>query len=241
MSATSPNANSTKSYNRFNRIISSSVFQKVTMALTGLLLIGFVIMHLSGNITLYFPDGTPFNKYADFLASFGWLFYAAEIGLLTLFLVHIVTAIQISRLNKAARPVGYKAYQTKGGPSRANLSSRFMIVSGILLLAFLILHIWQFRFGPGVADGYLVEMDGKQIRDLHRLVVETFQNPVFVVIYVFAMIMLAFHLRHGFWSAFQSLGARSPNLHNILQKLAILLAVAISLGFMGIPIWIYFR
>lgn len=211
------------------------------MALTGLFLIFFVIAHLSGNISLYYPDGTAFNKYADFLASFGALFYVAEIGLLVLFLVHIITAIQITRLNKAARPVGYKSYQTKGGPSKANLSSRFMIVSGIFLLGFLILHIWQFRFGPGIPDGYLVEMDGNQVRDLHRLVVETFKNPIYVVIYVFSMIMLAFHMRHGFWSAFQSLGAKSPQLHNILQKLAIVLAVLVSLGFMGIPVWIYFR
>lgn len=169
------------------------------------------------------------------------MLYAAEIGLVVLFILHIVTAIQITRLNKAARPIGYKSYQSKGGPSKANLSSRFMIVSGILLLGFLILHIWQFKYGAGVSEGYAVEIEGKQVRDLHRLVVETFQNPVYVVIYVFAMIMLAFHLRHGFWSAFQSLGTRRPDLISGLQKLAILLAVAVSLGFMGIPIWIYFR
>lgn len=226
---------------KFNRIISSTVFQKVTMAVTGLLLIGFVITHLSGNISLYFPEGTVFNKYADFLASLGWLLYAAEIGLVAMFLLHIVTAIQITRLNKAARPIGYKSYQSKGGPSKANLSSRFMIVSGVLLLGFLILHIWQFKYGAGISEGYVVEIEGKQVRDLHRLVVETFQNPVYVVIYVFSMIMLAFHLRHGFWSAFQSLGTRRPDLIGGLQKLAILLAIAISLGFMGIPIWIYFR
>lgn len=226
---------------KFNRIVRSSVFQKIIMALTGLFLIFFVIGHLSGNISLYYPEGTVFNKYADFLASFGPLFYVGEIGLLAMFLVHIATAIQVSRLNKAARPVGYKAYQSKGGPSKANLSSRFMIVSGILLLGFLVLHIWQFRFGPGIAEGYVTTIEGKQVRDLHRVVVETFQNPVYVVIYVFAMIMLAFHMRHGFWSAFQSLGAKNPGLHNILQKLAVILAILISLGFMGIPIWIYFR
>lgn len=226
---------------RLNRIIQSSVFQKITMALTGVFLIVFVIMHLAGNVTLYFPESYAFNKYAAMLHSFGWLVYVAEVGLLVLFLTHIVTAIQISRINKMARPVGYKVYQTKGGPSRANLSSRFMIVSGILLLAFLVLHIWQFRFGPGVTEGYVTDVDGNQVRDLHRLVVETFKNPVYVIIYVFSMIMLAFHLRHGFWSAFQSLGAKSPALHDILQKLAVVIAILISLGFLGIPVWIYFR
>lgn len=234
MSGASPN-------NKLNRTITSSVFQKVIMALTGLFIILFTILHLSGNISLYYPEGTAFNKYADFLASFGWLFYAAEIGLLVLFLVHIFTAIRITLLNKAARKVRYKVYQTKGGPSHANLSSLYMPISGILFLGFLLLHVWQFRFGPSIVDGYSIDTDGKQIRDLHRLVVETFQNPVYVVIYVFSMVMLAFHMRHGFWSAFQSLGATNPRLHRILQKLSVLLAVLISLGFMGIPIWIYFR
>jgi succinate dehydrogenase / fumarate reductase cytochrome b subunit len=230
-----------KMVSRASKILSSSVFQKVTMALTGIFLIFFVIMHLSGNISLYYPDGTAFNKYAAYLASFGALFYVAEVGLLVLFLIHILTAIHITRLNKAARSVGYKSYQTKGGPSRANLSSRFMFVTGVLLLLFLLLHIWQFRLGPSIAEGYSVDVEGKSIRDLHRLVTETFKNPIYVVIYVFSMVMLAFHMRHGFWSAFQSLGAKSPALHSMLQKLAIVLALLISLGFMGIPVWIYFR
>lgn len=227
--------------NKINRTFTSSVFQKIIMALTGLFLILFVILHLSGNISLYYPEGTAFNKYAAFLASFGWLFHAAEIGLLVLFLVHIITAIKITRLNKSARQVKYKVYQSKGGPSHANLSSLYMPISGILLLGFLLLHVWQFRFGPSIVEGYSVDMGGNQIRDLHRLVVETFQNPVYVLIYVFGMVMLALHLRHGFWSAFQSLGATSPRLHCLLRKLAVLLAIVISLGFMGIPIWIYFR
>ncbi len=209
------------------------------MAVTGLSLIIFVITHLSGNITLYFPDGTPFNKYADFLASLGWLLYAAEIGLVATFLLHIATAIQLKMSNSKARPVGYKVYQSKGGPSKANLSSRFMIVSGIALLGFLVLHIWQFKYGPGIEQGYVVDIDGKQVRDLHRLVIETFQNPLYVAIYVISMVLLGFHLRHGFWSAFQSLGMRNPALHSALYKLAFVLAVLISLGFLGIPVWIY--
>ncbi len=222
-----------------SRILCSSVFQKIIMAVTGLSLILFVITHLSGNISLYFPDGTPFNKYADFLASLGWLLYAAEIGLVATFVLHIATAIQLKINNSKARPVGYKVYQTKGGPSKANLSSLFMIVSGIALLAFLVLHIWQFKYGPSIEQGYVVDIGGKQVRDLHRLVVETFQNPLYVAIYVVSMVLLGFHLRHGFWSAFQSLGMRNPALHSALYKLALVLAVLISLGFLGIPVWIY--
>jgi succinate dehydrogenase / fumarate reductase cytochrome b subunit len=226
---------------RWSRILQSSVFQKVIMALTGLCLILFVIMHLLGNLSLYKADGTPFNKYAAMLHSFGGLLYVAEVGLLVLFVVHIATALRIQLGKNAARDVGYKLYKSKGGPSRANLSSRFMIYSGVVILFFLVLHIWQFRFGPNIEQGYVTQINGEQVRDLHKLVTETFHNPVFVIIYVFAMIMLGFHLRHGFWSAFQSLGARSPSLHSFLTKLAPLLAIVISLGFLGIPLWIYFH
>ena len=222
-------------------VLQSSVFKKVVMALTGIFLILFIVVHLLGNLSLYHADGHDFNKYAATLHSFGWLLVAAEIGLLVLFLVHIAMAIQLKLNHNAARPEGYKLYKSKGGPSRANLSSRFMIVSGVVLLVFLVLHVWQFRFGPGIEQGYATQMNGEQVRDLYKLVSETFHNPIFVVIYVFAMIMLGFHLRHGIWSAFQSLGAKSPTLHSILTKLAVLLAIIISLGFLGIPLWIYFH
>ncbi len=225
----------------WNHILRSSVFQKYTMALTGLLLILFVITHLLGNLSLYLPEGQSFNAYANMLTSMGPLYIAAEIGLVFLFVAHIATAIAITRANRAARPVPYKNYQSKGGPSRADISSRFMPITGALLLLFILLHVWQFRFGAGIIDGYIVDLDGQQIRDLHRLVIETFQNPVYVVIYSFSMIILGIHMKHGFWSAFQSLGLRNPSLHGLLQKLSIILAIVISLGFLGIPVWIYFR
>lgn len=225
----------------WNLILRSSVFQKFTMALTGLLLIVFVILHLAGNLSLYLSDGSAFNEYANMLTSMGWLYIAGEIGLIVLFGAHIATAIAITKANKSARAVAYKTYQSKGGPSRASVSSRFMPISGALLLLFILLHVWQFRFGAGILDGYTADLNGEQIRDLHRLVIETFQNPVYVIIYCFSMIVLGIHMRHGFWSAFQSFGLRSPALHNMLQKLSIILAVIISLGFLGIPVWIYFR
>lgn len=225
----------------WSRLIQSSVFKKFIVAITGLLIILFVITHMIGNLSLYLPDGSAFNQYAALLHSFGSLTIVAEIGLLIMFGVHIITAISIKKNAHAARPVGYKMYQSKGGPSKANLASRFMIVSGIVLLGFLILHIWQFRFGPGMEQGYITQVKGADARDLYKLVFETFKNPLYVFIYCFSMILLAFHLRHGFWSAFQSLGMRNPSLHNILYKLALVLALAISLGFMGMPLWIYFQ
>lgn len=223
-----------------NRLVCSSVVRKFLIAITGLCLIVFVITHLAGNLPLYFPEGTKFNEYAATLQSFGWLTIAAEIGLLAVFLIHILMTISMKRQSHAARPEGYKMYQSKGGPSKASFASRFMVVSGVVLLLFLILHIWQFRFGAGISQGYVVDINGEPTRDLYKLVFETFKNPLYVLIYCFSMVLLAFHLRHGFWSAFQSLGMRNPSLHNILYKASIFLAIIISAGFMGMPLWIYF-
>jgi succinate dehydrogenase / fumarate reductase cytochrome b subunit len=225
---------------RLKKALTSSVGQKFVMSLTGLGLVGFVITHLLGNLALYRKDGAPFNAYAHMLEGLGGLLYAAEIGLVAIFVIHVVTAIGLKLNHSAARPVGYRKLQSKGAPSRWNLSSVSMIFTGLLLLAFLILHIWQFKFGPGAAQGYVAQVQGHEMRDLHRLVVETFQSPFFVGIYVFAMLVLGLHLRHGFWSAFQSLGALNPRVSPAVSALGVAVAVVLSAGFLFIPLWIYF-
>ncbi len=225
---------------RLKKALTSSVGQKYIMALTGLGLVGFVITHLLGNLALYRMDGVPFNTYAHTLESYGLLLYIAEVGLLGAFVVHIITAIGLTKGNSSARPTGYRKLETKGAPSRWSFASRRMIVSGLILLAFLILHIWQFKFGPGTPEGYVVEIKGENARDLHRLVIETFHNPMYVGVYVFAMLFLGTHLRHGFWSAFQSLGAMSPRFAPAINALGIALALILAAGFLFIPLWIFF-
>jgi succinate dehydrogenase / fumarate reductase cytochrome b subunit len=222
------------------KALSSSVGKKLVMALTGLALVGFVITHLLGNLSLYRKDGTTFNLYTEGLSSYGVLLYAAEIGLLAMFVIHIVVALVIKKGHKTARPDAYKTLRSKGGQTLSNLSSRNMIITGIALLAFLILHIWQFKYGPSVDAGYVAHVNGVAMRDLHRLVLETFGNPLYVVIYVGAMLMLFYHLRHGFWSAFQSLGAMNARLTKPVYALGVLIALVLAAGFLFIPIWIYF-
>ena len=82
-----------------------------------------------------------------------------------------------------------------------------MILTGLVLLAFLVIHIWQFKFGPAIEEGYVAQLHGENVRDLHRLVVETFKKPGYVLFYVFSMSLLGMHVRHGFWSALQSMGS----------------------------------
>jgi succinate dehydrogenase / fumarate reductase cytochrome b subunit len=98
-----------------------------------------------------------------------------------------------------------------------------------------------FKYGPNVASGYVQELDGVPMRDLHRLVVETFQRPWVVISYSVVMLLLALHLRHGFWSAFQSLGAMKPGLTPLTYGIGLLLAVVLGLGFLTLPVWIYFH
>lgn len=221
-------------------VLRSSIVKKFVMALTGLGLVGFIITHLAANLLLYKKDGTAFNQYAHSLEGFGVLLYVAEIGLLALFVLHILTAIRLKIGYKMARPTGYVSQRSKGAPSRSNLASRNMVISGLILMVFLVLHVFHFKFGPGIAEGYVINSDAGQVRDLHRWVVENFKNPVYVALYVGAMLFLGMHLRHGFWSAFQSLGAMSPKVSCAMYCAALAVAVLLAGGFLFIPIWIYF-
>lgn len=231
---------------QFKKAITSSVGQKFLMALSGLGLVLFIIIHLLGNLSLYKRDGSTFNIYAHTLDSYGWLLTVGEIALLAVFLLHIVTALWVSKENKTARPVGYRMWRSKTKSIQnkeahpSNVSSRNMLISGVIVLGFLILHVYQFRFGPGIEQGYVTEVHGQQIEDLHRLVVEVFKNPFFVGIYVISMIVLGAHLRHGFWSSMQSLGVMKAGVSRQIYCFSFLIALILSVGFLFIPIWMYF-
>ncbi len=219
--------------------LTSSIVKKTITAITGIALVLFAIFHLLGNLTLFYKDPAVFNAYAEKLESLGILFVIAEVGLVALFGIHVLNGIRLKLDHRAARPVGYKQWRSKKGPSKANVSSLYMAVTGIILLAFLILHILQFRLGPGEAQGYVTTLGGLEARDLHRLVLEIFAQPFFVAIYVISVIALGFHLRHGFWSSFQSLGVSSPRVIRGLEKVGILLSILLTVGFAAIPLWIY--
>ena len=111
---------------------------------------------------------------------------------------------------------------------------------GLIVLVFLVIHLFSFKFGPGVAEGYVVEVEGTKIRDLKRLMTENFQNPLYAFGYPFVVILLGFHLRHGVWSAFQSLGAMNPKLTPIIYTIGVLLAVLVTVGFIVVPLYISF-
>jgi succinate dehydrogenase / fumarate reductase cytochrome b subunit len=216
----------------------SSIAKKLLTGLTGLGLMAFIIMHLAGNLTLL-GGKDAFNAYTHKLHSLGVLVPLAELGLLALFAAHVVSAISVWVHNRGARGVRNAVVQSKGAPSRQSLSSRSMIITGSVLLIFTTLHVLQFRFGPAEADGYVAALGDEPVRDLHRLVVEVFKQPPFVLAYVAVMLLLGVHLRHGFWSALQSLGALNPRLRGLAYSAGVVFALVMAFGFLVLPIYVY--
>lgn len=216
----------------------SSIGKKLLTGLTGVGLIGFVIAHVAGNLTLL-VGGPAFNAYAQKLHDLGPLLIVAELGLVGLFLLHAVSAVAVWWDGRQARSDRNTVVASKGPPSKQTFASRTMIITGSILLVFVVLHVVHFRFGPGMAEGYVTTVKGEQARDLYRLVVETFKQPVPVIAYMAVMLLLGFHLRHGVWSAFQSLGALTPGLRGFAFGAALVVAVVVALGFLVIPPYIY--
>lgn len=224
---------------RWTSAARSSVGKKILMAVTGLCLVGFVIAHLAGNFALLLGHADAFNKYSHFLTSLGGLLIAVEIGLVLFFVIHIISGVDVWLEKRRARPVEYEKVAAAGGPSRKTISSTTMIYTGVVLAVFTVLHVITFKYGPGIDEGYVVNLDGQQIRDLYRLVIEVFQKPGYVIWYVAAMTFLLFHMRHGFWSAFQSLGLTHPRYTSLIYTVGVIIAIVVGIGFLAIPVWIY--
>ena len=228
--------------NTFASLYWSTVARKFWTALTGLCLVGFVIVHLVGNLTVLLGNGA-INEYARFLetALHGGLRPIGEIVLLILFGGHACTALSATLQNLRGRPQKYAVSRKAGGQSLQTLSSATMPWTGLVLLAFVAVHVAQMRFGLFSNWYVTAESAGspEQVRDLYRTVVETFQNPGWLGFYVFALVLLGYHLRHGMWSAFQTLGAINTPVRRFLFVLGAVLAVLLALGFIALPLYVY--
>jgi succinate dehydrogenase / fumarate reductase cytochrome b subunit len=212
---------------------SSSVGSKYLIALSGLSLVGFLILHLAGNLLVYVSPDT-FNEYSDKLIR-NPLLIPAELGLLALFLLHVFKTLRLWLGSRDARPIGYARKKWAGHTSRKSVASTTMILSGSFLFVFVLLHLVTFKYGPHYASS--VHPD---TRDLYRLVDEVFRRPGYVAFYVVAMVIIGFHLWHGVSSAFQSLGVARPGVASTIRAAGWTLAIIIAGGFLSIPLWIYF-
>jgi succinate dehydrogenase / fumarate reductase cytochrome b subunit len=215
----------------YRRVFSSSVGTKLLIGTTGLLLFAYLLLHLAGNMLVFAGQDT-FNEYSHKLIS-NPLVIPVEIGLIGVFLLHVYKTVTMWLRNRAARPVPYEQKSWAGHTSRKSLSSTTMIWTGLLTLLFVGVHLQQFKFGPWY------EIGDPPVRDLYRTEAEVFTSPIWVGVYVFCMILIGLHLRHGISSAFQSLGADHPVYTRRLVTAGTVLAVLIAGGFAIIPIWIY--
>jgi len=213
----------------------STVARKFLVGLSGLLLVAFVCVHLGGNLTMLFGPG-PFNTYTHHLESLGPLLWLAEVGLALIFIVHAVLAIRVQLEKRRARPDGYAVSASRGEPSRQTIASRSMIITGLVLAVYLPVHIWMFKFNAGHVSPTVVE-NGREVRDLYSIVLAAFKHPAIAWGYALVMTLFGFHLRHGFWSAFQSLGAMNPKWLPVSYGVGLLVALLLAGGFIVLPLW----
>lgn len=207
------------------------------MAISGLLLIGYLITHLIANLMTLLPDGgRTLNLYSYTLHKLGPLLTLARIVLAILFISHIISGIRVILENRRGRTSRYAVTASKGGPSKLSAASLWMAKTGIVLMIYVPVHVWMFTLGPY----YETVIDGVVMRDLYRLTVEQFNNPVVAFSYSAVMLLLWLHLRHGFWSALQTLGAMRPRWSPVIYSFGYLFAILLAGGFLLLPLYVYF-
>ena len=216
------------------RIWQSSLGKKYVMAITGLGLFGFVIIHMLGNLQVFLgPDAI--NSYAATLKSNPLILWGARLGLLAIVTLHITSAVQLSRINRQARPVSYATPK----PVASTFANRTILVSGLILFAFIVFHLAHYTIG--LVDPSLLRLEDAQGRhDVYRMVVIGFSNPVISIFYIVSMGLLLLHLSHGVSSLFQSLGLRSKKTFGFFDKLAKSAALILFIGNSAIVLAILF-
>ncbi|WP_439881961.1 succinate dehydrogenase cytochrome b subunit [Pontibacter sp. MBLB2868] len=220
--------------NWFTKTFSSTIGRKIIMSITGLFLCSFLVVHLIGNFQLFKDDGgLAFNVYSEFMGH-NPVIRTLEIVLLLGFIFHIYDAIVLTRKNKAARPVSYANNHPE---ENSTWSSRNMGLLGTVILVFLIIHLYNFFWRARFGD---VPEDAAGVENLYMVVVDSFQMWWYVAIYVISMIALAYHLIHGFQSAFQTLGLTHKKYTPFIQAFGYAFSVLICLGFAIMPLYFFF-
>jgi succinate dehydrogenase / fumarate reductase cytochrome b subunit len=201
-------------------VFSSSIGKKQIMASTGLFFCLFLATHLVGNLTIYGGKGM-FNAYAEHLHAFGPIINVIELALLFFAVLHISFGALLYFQNWRARPVRYQVKKNAGGRT---LTSTLMPYTGLYLLIYVILHLFTFHF----AD--------RSGRTLYQLVADVFSRPEYIVFYIFSMVVAALHVKHGFWSAFQTIGADHPKYMPLIQGVGWIFSLLVGVGFGSIPL-----
>lgn len=215
-------------------LIKSSVGKKALMALTGLFLISFLVIHCTINAMIFYNDGgATFSHWGHFMGT-NPIIRALEIVLVAGFIVHIVDGLLLWKQNRDARPVKY-SYSV--APEKSKWYSRSMGLLGTLLLIFLVIHTSHFWIPNRVSQGFTNWEHGEL--DLYGKMLEVFQNPVVVLIYLFGCVSLFWHLLHGFKSAFQSLGLNHLKYNSAIELAGTAFSIVVPFIFALMPISIY--
>ncbi len=211
----------------------SSIGKKLIVAITGAMLVIFLLGHLAGNLLTFQGPGA-MNDYAEFLHTMvhGMGVWIARIGLVVMFVLHIVATVALTRENRAAKADKYEHDATVV----ASKSSQIMIWSGLIVLAFIVFHLLHFTVRIDSELANMRDPDNPARHDAWGMVIVGFQNPLVSVFYIIAMTLLCSHLSHGIGSIFQTLGLRSRKTSAAIDKLSLGLAIVIWLGFVSIPL-----
>lgn len=208
------------------RFWSSSIGKKAVMAVTGLIMIAFLVLHVLGNLQV-FAGPVTINEYSAALRRLGPLLWLARGGLVVALILHVIAAYQLTRRKQVARPVGY----AERDPQVSTFASRTIRWGGVLLLVFIVLHLLHFTFGT-IHPAF-------DRKDVYGNMVAGFEQWWVVLLYCVAMVGLGLHLYHGTWSSIRTLGLTRPTPHPLKRRVAAVLAWAIYLGFSIIPIAVF--
>lgn len=210
--------------NWLSKTIGSSIGKKLLMALTGLSFCGFLTTHLLGNLTVY-GGSDLFLSYVHHLHSMGVLIPVAEVGLLTLFVIHVIVGIVLFLKNSASRPNRYAVNKNAGGRT---LGSGTMPYTGLVILGFIIYHLVNLRFADHVAQ------------NAWQILTAELASPLNTGLYIAAMVFVAVHVSHGFWSLFQTVGLSHPKYMPAIKGFGVLFSLVVGIGFGFIPVFLMF-
>jgi succinate dehydrogenase / fumarate reductase cytochrome b subunit len=209
---------------RIARFWGSTVGKKIVMAATGLIMVAFLIGHMVGNLQV-FLGAQKLNAYSAFLHSLGELLWLVRGVLLVSLVLHVVAAVQLIRIDRAARPVAYAKHETLA----ATLASRTMRWGGLVLAIFIVLHLLHFTTGTLRPAPF-------SHGDVYANVVGNFMIPWVAALYIAAMVAVGLHLYHGTWSVFRTLGVAPPSARPLQHRISLALAVILWLGFTLVPV-----
>lgn len=214
--------------NAVTRFWSSSIGKKAVMAVTGLIMVGFLIAHMLGNLQM-FAGPLKINEYAAALRRLGPLLWIARAGLVVALVLHVIAAYQLTRRKQTARPVGYAHEE----PQVSTFAARTIRWGGVLLLVFIVLHLLHFTFGT-IHPAF-------DAKDVYGNLVAGFQVWWVAVLYLVAMIGLGLHLYHGTWSSIRTLGLTRPSGDPLKRRVSAVLAWVLYVGFSLVPIAVLAR